>query len=80
MNMENIAHNGYDFEDLLNHPERLLLQGRCQETITKLCKDVGWSKKLQDLLDKCDEKYGKKVKTPIPGKAPSLQQPRKIPG
>ena len=33
INLENIADNGYDFEDLLNHPERLMLKGRCQPTI-----------------------------------------------
>ena len=46
MNLENISQNGYDFKDLLNHPERLLLEGRCQPTIQQLCKDVGWDKKL----------------------------------
>ena len=25
INMENLAHNGYDFDDLLNYPERLFI-------------------------------------------------------
>ena len=33
INLENLDDNGYDFEDLLKHPERLFLQGRCQNTI-----------------------------------------------
>lgn len=33
INLENIAENGFDFEDILDHPERLLLKGRCQPTI-----------------------------------------------
>lgn len=46
INLENLEHNNFDFEDLLDHPERLLLKGRCQETIKQLCKDVGWTNDL----------------------------------
>lgn len=60
INLENLEHNYFDFDNLLEHPERLLLQGRAQDTIKKLCKDVGWSEELQALVDECEKKYGKK--------------------
>lgn len=59
INLENLQHNHFDFDNLLEHPERLLLAGRAQDTIKKLCQDVGWSDELQSLIQACDKKYGK---------------------
>ena len=36
--------NGLDFQDMENKPNRLYIEGKCDETLTKLCKDVGWLK------------------------------------
>ena len=33
INLENLEHNHFDFDNLLEHPERLLLKGRAQDTI-----------------------------------------------
>ena len=45
INLENLEHNGFDFEDFFEHPERIFLQGKCDDVILKLCKDVGWTLK-----------------------------------
>lgn len=37
INMENLPHNGYDYEDLFNYPNRLFIQGKCDEAIWKIC-------------------------------------------
>jgi NAD-dependent SIR2 family protein deacetylase len=55
INMENLRHNGADFEDLYNFPERLYLGGKCDETIWKIAKDVGWHEDLKALVDKKKE-------------------------
>ena len=59
INLQNLEHNFFDFDNLLESPERLLLQGRAQETIQKLCEDVGWTKDLQNLIQECEKKYPK---------------------
>ena len=33
INMENLENNDFDFEDLYKFPERLLLKGKCDETV-----------------------------------------------
>ena len=50
MNLENTTSAGYDFEDVLNNPERLFLRGKCDETILKICKEVGWLDDLNKLI------------------------------
>ena len=52
VNLENTFGAGYDFEDTFGHPNRLFLQGKCDDTIIKLCKDVGWYDDLKKLIDK----------------------------
>ena len=42
INMENLEKNGYDYDDVMDHPERLYLQGKCDDTIMKIVKDCGW--------------------------------------
>jgi hypothetical protein len=65
INMENTKEAGFDFEDLENHPERLFLNGKCDDTLAKLCKDLGWYDELQTLIAKCEAKY-KPVKKATP--------------
>lgn len=62
INLENLEHNHFDFDDLLEHPERLLLAGRAQDTIKQLCRDLGWFDELQGLMQECERKYGPPVK------------------
>jgi NAD-dependent SIR2 family protein deacetylase len=42
INMTNNREHGFDFDNLYHHPERLLLQGKCDEICAKIKKDVGW--------------------------------------
>ena len=49
INLSNCESEGFDFEDLYEYPERLLLKGYCDEVVQKLAKDVGWEKDLQNL-------------------------------
>ena len=37
INLENTVSGGYDF-DTITHPERLFLQGKCDEVLEELCK------------------------------------------
>lgn len=32
----------FRFKDTYNHPDRLFLEGKCDEIIAKLMKDIGW--------------------------------------
>ena len=43
INLQNTAAAAWDFEDLYNHPERLWLQGKCDDIIQKIVVDAGWS-------------------------------------
>jgi NAD-dependent histone deacetylase SIR2 len=43
INLTNPKESGYDFEDILDHPERLFLQGKCDDVINKIVEEVGWS-------------------------------------
>ena len=44
--------HGFDFCHVLEHPERLFLSGKCDDTIFKICKDVGWLDDLKKLIPK----------------------------
>ena len=33
MNLENTAANGYDFQDSSRYPQRMFLEGKCDQTI-----------------------------------------------
>jgi len=59
INMENTAYSGFDFEDADKYPERLFLQGKCDEVVTKLAKDCGWEDEFAELTKNC-----KKVELP----------------
>ena len=52
INLENTAENGFDFMDLLENPERLFIPGKCDETIFRICKDLGWTNELYSLMGK----------------------------
>ena len=52
INMENTDMNDYDFDDLKNHPERLFLQGKCDEILQKIVNEVGWTKEFQNCKPK----------------------------
>ena len=55
-NMENTEVNGYDFDDPAEHPQRMLVKGKCDETIWQLCRDLGWDRELQQLIEECQAK------------------------
>lgn len=42
INLQNCESEGFDFEDIYERPERLFLQGYCDDVIKKIAKDVGW--------------------------------------
>ena len=42
INMENLGNVGYDYDDVMEHPERLYLEGKCDATIKKIVRDCGW--------------------------------------
>jgi NAD-dependent SIR2 family protein deacetylase len=46
INLENTVDNGFDFENLIDYPERLFLQGKCDEVIEKLITDIGSKKEF----------------------------------
>ena len=41
INLENTDFSGYDFKTKYK-PERLFLQGKCDDVVTKISKDCGW--------------------------------------
>ena len=43
INLYNTRDNAYDFEDLYNNPERLFLQGKCDDVVREIVDDVGWT-------------------------------------
>lgn len=48
-NMDNTKETGgYDFLD--GNPKKLFVQGKCDETLTKLAKDCGWEADFQAAL------------------------------
>lgn len=46
MNLENTAESGYDFANPEKYPERLWLNGKCDDTIRTICKQLGWEEDL----------------------------------
>jgi len=42
INLENTDLVGYDFDDKHLHPERLFLQGHCQDIILEIAEECGW--------------------------------------
>ena len=45
INMENTDFSGYDFKTKYQ-PERLFLQGKCDDIAVKICKDCGWTEEF----------------------------------
>ena len=58
MNLENTDQEGFDFQDIENHPGRLFIKGYCDETVSKLIKDIGWAKEFIELDKPLMEKSG----------------------
>lgn len=46
INMDNTATAGFDFLDPENHPMRIFLQGKCDETIANIVNHCGWEQEL----------------------------------
>ena len=44
-----------------NKPGRLYIQGKCDETLTQLCRDVGWIKEFIAINPERMEKAGIKL-------------------
>lgn len=53
INMENTALSGFDFDDKIDYPERLFLQGKCDDVVTKLAKDCGWEDEFAEMTKNC---------------------------
>jgi hypothetical protein len=47
INMTNTATAGFDFEDPEKFPNRLLVQGKCDEVVQDICEKVGWADDLK---------------------------------
>ena len=43
----------YDFDNRDYHPERIFLEGKCDDIVAKLCKDCGWEKEFKERITKC---------------------------
>lgn len=54
INLENTTPQGFDFDDPRLLPNRLFLKGKCDDTLSEICKELGWSKDLMDLVNKTD--------------------------
>ena len=50
INMHNTRDEGYDFDDLYNNPERLFIQGKCDQVVRKLVDDIGWTQEYDRIL------------------------------
>ena len=50
INLQNTAHHGFDFEDPVNRPDRLLWQGKCDEVICQIAKECGWFDNLKERI------------------------------
>jgi NAD+-dependent protein deacetylase sirtuin 2 len=48
INLENTEE--FDYDDILEYPERLFLKGYCDEIIKKLVKDVGWTDSFEKVM------------------------------
>lgn len=49
INLENTITKGFDF-DSEDKPERLFLQGYCDEIVAKLAQDCGWEEEFQSRI------------------------------
>ena len=47
--MENTASSGYEFDDPEKFPKRILLKGKCDDFINRICAEVGWEEELEKL-------------------------------
>lgn len=56
INMENTGPH-FDFADPEKHPRRLLVKGKCDEVVQRICKDVGWADDLQALIDSAPKAF-----------------------
>ena len=45
----NIFNPCYDFHDLKNHPNRLFLQGKPEDVLSQLIKDIEWEKEYEEM-------------------------------
>jgi len=43
----------YDFDNKELHPERIFLQGKCDEVVAKISKDCGWEQEFKERIQKC---------------------------
>ena len=55
INLENTDKNGYDFDDNERFPERIFLQGKCDEIVYQIISEVGWTKDLMKLMPNLNE-------------------------
>ena len=37
----------FDFDNKTDHPNRLFLQGKCDETLSEIAKAIGWDEELK---------------------------------
>ena len=49
INVENTKKVGFDFDDMENHPERLWLQGKCDDVVKRIYNDAGWDRDIFDI-------------------------------
>lgn len=52
INMQNTKESGYDFCDVEARPDRLFIEGKCDDTIEEICKHCGWHEELLERFDK----------------------------
>ena len=50
--MENTVKNGFDFENKQQFPNRILIKGKCDETIMYMCRELGWDKEIESMMEK----------------------------
>ena len=61
INLHNTDTNGFDFADKENHPERLLLKGKSQDTVMKIADACGWKDELIARKEKADAEHDLKM-------------------
>lgn len=81
--------HGFDFQDLENKPNRLYIEGKCDETLAQLCRDVGWILDLIAVNPERMEKAGitvegeklkekEKLKKPLETNSKNLQTKKSL--
>ena len=50
INMENTAAQGYDFDDSKTYPNRLFIEGKCDEVVQKLLGDCEWTQDYEEMI------------------------------